>query len=366
MTLDSLALDIVERLKNREQTPHRSFAKDEAEIQHPLAFIEEQVRSAPEIFRQRLHDEFFAVGPLTNLLSDPTVSEILISPKAISFERHGTLWALDDRFLTDFSFQQFLHKVCEESGVHTSLKTPFVDGIWREFRLHLVQHPICDDRYSMSLRRQSKQLWTLESLLENNFLSQAQLGCLKEMYDGKKNILIVGTTGCGKTTLINTLIQKTLPTERLIIIEDTDEIEKPNVVSTKLLTRQKGLESLPDISLKDLLRQSLRMRPDRILVGEVRGEEAKDLLLTLSTGHSGFLGTLHARSSREALWRLEMLIQMGAPQWSLDTIRKLIRSSLHAIVVVARVEGQRKVQEICQITGLENHGFLLEPITSKD
>ena len=173
---------------------------------------------------------------------------------------------------------------------------------------------------------------------------------------------VLGPSGCGKTTLLNCLLQNIPQKQRVIIIEDTDELSQNSHFSCKLLARTVATETLPIISMQDLIKQSLRMRPDRLVVGEVRGEEAKDLLLALSTGHNGFLGSLHAKSGRDALWRLEMLIQMGAPQWSLNTIRKLIFSSIDYIIVVGKQNDRRCLLERVRLAGLEDHGFLLENI----
>jgi pilus assembly protein CpaF len=151
--------------------------------------------------------------------------------------------------------------------------------------------------------------------------------------------------------------------ERVVILEDTDELHVPNLSSTKMLTRLDPHNLLPPVDLSALLRHSLRLRPDRLVLGEVRGPEAKDLLLTLATGHSGSLGTLHATSAQEALIRLEMLVQLGAPQWAQATVRRLIQLSLHYVVVAQKkIEGARVLEGIYKITSLEEFGFLLEKI----
>jgi pilus assembly protein CpaF len=148
----------------------------------------------------------------------------------------------------------------------------------------------------------------------------------------------------------------------VVILEDTDELPRPNSASTKLLTRSLASAELPEITLADLLRQSLRMRPFRIVMGEVRGAEAKDLILALATGHSGSLGTLHASEARQALLRLEMLIQLGAPQWSVQAIRQLIQLSVDVLVVCGNRDGHRCLEGIFRVAALESFGFLLEPI----
>jgi pilus assembly protein CpaF len=199
--------------------------------------------------------------------------------------------------------------------------------------------------------------------LDLDWASPAEIDFLKNSYLRKDNILVIGSTGVGKTTVIDSLIQLTDENQRVLILEDTDEITKPNDLSVKMLTRFDPQGIFKEITLTDLIRQSLRLRPDRIIVGEVRSAEAKDLLLALSTGHAGSLCTLHASNAQQAMIRLEMLVQMGAPQWSLETIRKLIFMSLKLIVTVGRDEnGKRKLMGLHQLSSHESMGIILEQL----
>jgi pilus assembly protein CpaF len=162
-------------------------------------------------------------------------------------------------------------------------------------------------------------------------------------------------------------LQELPQNERVVVLEDTAEIVIPNDASTRLLTRHDSHGLLPTVDLTELLRQSLRMRPDRLVVGEVRSAEAKDLLLALSTGHQGSMGTLHASSASQAILRLEMLVQLGAPHWSLTTIRRLLGLSLNGIVVVGRnAQGERKLQSIYELSAVEETGVLLDPVFQED
>jgi pilus assembly protein CpaF len=181
----------------------------------------------------------------------------------------------------------------------------------------------------------------------------------------RKNFLIVGGTGTGKTSLINALLHTCSDNERALVIEDTAEIELPNLSSMKLLTRQDPQGILKPIDQGQLLCHALRLRPDRIVVGEIRGAEAKDLLMALATGHSGSFGSLHASDARQALIRLEMLIQMGAPQWSLSAVRRLIQLSLDYVLLVGKsANGERQFQGVFKICSLEETGFLIEKVSS--
>ena len=174
--------------------------------------------------------------------------------------------------------------------------------------------------------------------------------------------MIVGPTSSGKTSVLNACLQELSNYERVISIEDTDEIVLPNALSLKLLTQNdpETLKSL--IDQQDLVKQSLRLRPDRIVMGEVRGKEAKDLIMALTTGHQGCIGTLHAKDHKQALWKLETLAQMGAPEWQTSTVQRLIFSGLQALVVLDKTEGVRRLKGLYKITGLESSGFLFDTL----
>lgn len=333
----------------------------ENEDQQTSEIICKAIQQLPADSHKRLHSEFFGNGPLESLFQDSSITEIMVSQDHVHFERSGLIEQHGDHFQSKFTMDRFFNRLFDDIGRHPTLAMPFVDGNWNGFRVHLVRYPICSHTLQLTLRRNSSHHWRMTDLVSHEMMPSWLEESLTNDFKSQKNTLIVGTTGSGKTTLINALTMTAKPTERLIVIEDTDELILPTPVSIKMLTRP-AIHDLPEVNQQCLLAQALRMRPDRIIVGEVRGPEAKDLLLTLSTGHSGFLGSLHAKSAREALWRLEMLVQMGAPQWSLDTIRKLIQVSLDKIIVTERASnGQRRICEVMRLSGLEQHGFLLEP-----
>ncbi len=316
----------------------------------------------------RLQNEFEDVGPLAILMADESVSEIIVNAlDQIWFERRGQLHRLDDRFASELTFQNFVERVCQESKVQVSVERPFCDGRFRNFRLHLVSSELTKSGFILTLRRQSTNPWTLNRLLEGGWTSEQGMEILKQWIERKKSFLVVGETGSGKTSVLNACLQSLPRNERVVVLEDTAEIVVPNEASTRLLTRHDSHGLLPTVDLTELLRQSLRMRPDRLVVGEVRGAEAKDLLLALSTGHQGSMGTLHASSASQAILRLEMLVQLGAPHWSLTTIRRLLGLSLNGIIVVGRNEnGDRRLHSICELSAVEETGILLDPIYQED
>lgn len=303
------------------------------------------------------------VDPLKDLLQRSDITEVIINGhQNICFESQGKLHPHAYGFPSPRSFDRFLQKIFEEAQIKVDLEHPFVSFTWKEFRGHVALSPLSPSGTLLTFRRlKSESPFTLEQMLQMNSLTTDQLRILKEGIQSKKNILVVGGTGSGKTTLLSGCLREASSTDRFVILEDTSEIQIPNSMSAKLLTREAS-PSLPKFDLGDLLRQSLRMRPDRLVVGEVRGGEAKDLLMALSTGHQGSFATLHASSPQEALLRLEMLIQMGAPHWSLESIKKLISLTMDWIVVLKKEKGQRKLDGIHHITSLESVGFLLQKL----
>jgi len=311
----------------------------------------------------RLFEELFDCGPLLALLNDEEISEIVINgPSSIWFEKAGQFYRHDDIFLSDFTLSRFVQLICSESRLKLDLNQPFSDGTWRGLRVHLAQFPLVDRSHSICLRRHPKQRWTLQEFENRNWASEKDFTKLRKLLEERKNFLLIGPTGSGKTSVLSALLNTLPENERVVIIEDTSEIQVPNAFSTKMLARRDGTGTLRGFDQAELVKQSLRMRPSRLVVGEVRGGEAKDLLLALSTGHSGSLGTLHAHSARQALLRLEMLVQMGAPEWSLETIRKLILLSLDALIIVEMKDGKRQLEGIYKICSLEKVGFLIEKI----
>lgn len=318
--------------------------------------------------QKRLRNEFDGAGPLEPLLEDESVTEIMInSLDQIWYERDGALQLLKDRFVSELTYQNFIERLCQEAKAQVSLERPFCDGKVRSFRMHLVSSELTGSGFLLTLRRQSSNPWTLDRLKGSSWSTDTGIQILKMWLQRKKNFLVVGETGSGKTSVLSACLQELPSSERVVILEDTSEIPVPNSASVKLLTRVDCHGLLPNMDLTELLRQSLRMRPDRLVVGEVRSAEAKDLLLALSTGHQGSIGTLHASSAHQAILRLEMLVQLGAPHWSLQTIRRLLGLSLNGIVVVGRgPQGQRKLKSIHELSAVEETGVLLDPIHQED
>lgn len=226
----------------------------------------------------------------------------------------------------------------------------------------MITPPLTKSEPHLSLRRHPENPWTLEAFEKMGWAPAAAIDVMRELVAEKKTFLIIGGTGSGKTSVLNACLQKTAANERIVCVEDTSEIHLPNAASTKLLSRHDLTGVLRDVDMTELVRQALRMRPDRLIVGEVRGHEARDLLMAFSTGHRGGMSTLHADSPRQGLLRLEMLIQMGAPQWSLRAIRHLIFFGIQYVINVRTISGCRRLEGIYKLASLEEHGFCLEPV----
>ena len=327
------------------------------------AAVERACVEASILIRTRVMAEFFGCGPLEPLLLGECTEIIVNGRDAIWYEEDGVLKRHDDIFHSALSYRNFISRLSREASMVASLDCPFADGRWRDMRVHLIIPPASGDEAVITLRRHPKNPWTLTRLASKGWATDEQFKALLALVHEKKNFLVIGGTGSGKTSVLNACLSEIPEGERAVIIEDTSELNKPNTVSSKLLARRDPQGHLREIDQSELLRQALRMRPDRIVMGEIRSGEAKDLLMAFATGHQGCMGTLHAETARQALIRLEMLVQIGAPQWNVQAVRSLIYLSMQAVVVVGRTkEGGRRLEGVYKIASLEDIGFLIERI----
>ncbi len=327
------------------------------------SYVTKMVDHLPTGLQSRIMEELFGWGPLSPLLGKENLFDIIVQgPQKIFYETSEGLFQLEDHFACEKSFQNFVEFLLNQSGLLVNQKEPFGNGKVGNFRVHISLPPLSHE-VSITLRRHRQKILSLKDLLESAFIHIKQKEFFERMIFEKRNFLVIGPTGSGKTTFLNALINEIKDLERLVIVEDTDEIQCSNPMACKLLSREICPDSLKPFDMGDLIKQSLRMRPDRLVIGEVRGAEAKDLLQALATGHSGSMGTLHAHSAQQAMIRLEMLIQMGAPHWSLHSIRQLIQLSLNDLIVLKEDRHNKGVAEICKISSHEKFGLLLEPQT---
>ena len=367
--LKSVFADVLKKLQ---EIPEVDFSHlhspQNPETKSHISTMKEQLKHfSASPYYSRFINELFGLGPIEPLIQNTNNTEIVINGKDhIFYEQKGELYPLPDTFLSDLTFQNFIHRILESAGIVLNLKQPFVDGNWRGWRIHVARAPVINKDFHLSFRRHPKNPWTFPLLKNQGWAPEKAINLIEGILYEKSNILIVGPTSSGKTSVLNACLQCLPPKERILTIEDSSELLLPNTFSTKLFTRtnSNSPDTLLNINQSELVRQSLRMRPDRIIMGEARGTEAKDLLMALATGHSGSLGTIHAKDHKQALWRLEMLVQMGAPSWNTHTIRQMIALSIEYIIVLGRYMGERKLMGVYKLSGLEQTGFLFEALYS--
>jgi pilus assembly protein CpaF len=313
--------------------------------------------------RLRVQQEFSGAGPLEILLKDEKVTEILVNDfNKIFYEIEGALYTHPDRFFSLHSYMNFIDRLCEKCGRPFNRERPFLEFQAANCRYSLVFGELASGHPILSIRKQNLRPFKLADLTANNWCEPQASLFITGLVKNKKNILVVGATSSGKTTTLQALLGAVLLNERCVVVEDTKELTLPNSASVSLLSREFSSGAILPVSLEDLIRRALRLRPDRMIVGEVRGAEAYALLLALSTGHKGSLSSLHAATAKQALLRLEMLVQLGAPDWDLRSIRRLITLSLDYIIAVEKTDSGRKLKEICEIKSVEEHGIILEKI----
>jgi pilus assembly protein CpaF len=302
------------------------------------------------------HNEKLDLGPLSPLVNDPTVSDILVnSANAVYVERAGRLELTPIRFASDAHLLALIEKIVTRVGRRVDEISPLVDARLPDgSRVNAVVPPVAIDGPSLSIRRFGHNALQAQQLVEKLALTDSMLQVLQGCIQARLNLIISGGTGSGKTTLLNALSASIAPTERIVSIEDAAELQlqQPHVV--RMETRPASIEGRPPISIRNLVVNALRMRPDRIIVGEVRSEEALDMLQAMNTGHDGSLTTVHANSPRDALGRLETMVTMANSNLGLKVIRSQIAAAIHVIVQVARLsDGARRVTHITEVCGME-------------
>src|SRR5437588_498083 len=325
----------------------------------PLSFAERE-RLAREIL-----DEIFGLGPLEPLLKDPTVSDILVNRfDRVYIERNGKLELTGLTFKDDAHLMQIIDRIVSKVGRRVDESSPMVHGRLADgSRVNAIIPPLAIDGPCLSIRRFGRDPLTARNMIENKTLTEPMLELRSSMVKGKLNLLISGGTGAGKTTLLNVLSGYIPSTERIVTIEDAAELQLKQEHVVRLETRAPNIEGKGAVRQRQLVINSLRMRPDRIVVGEVRGEEAFDMLQAMNTGHEGSLTTVHANSQRDALARIENMVSMANLNIPERAIRHQISSAIHAVVQVARLsDGTRKVITVSEITGMESDIITMQDI----
>jgi pilus assembly protein CpaF len=313
--------------------------------------LQERERLATEVL-----DEVFGLGPLEPLLADPTISDILVNThKRVYVERKGILEMTSIQFRDDVHLMGIIDRIVSAVGRRVDESSPMVDARLADgSRVNAIIPPLAVDGPCLSIRRFGRDPLTADDLLQNNSLTTQMLELLRGCVKARLNILVSGGTGAGKTTFLNVLSSYISNRERIVTVEDAAELQLHQDHVVRLETRPANIEGKGAIQQRQLVINSLRMRPDRIIVGEVRGEEALDMLQAMNTGHDGSLTTIHANTPRDALSRLETMVAMGSLNIPDSALRRQIASAIDVVVQVSRLsDGTRKVIALSEITGME-------------
>jgi pilus assembly protein CpaF len=316
----------------------------------PLSFAEREQLS------REILDEIFGLGPLEPLLKDPTISDILVNRyDRVYVERGGKLEITGLSFKDNQHLMQIIDRIVSRIGRRVDESSPMVDARLQDgSRVNAIIPPLALDGACLSIRRFGRDPITARNMLDNKTLTDPMLELLSAMVKGRLNLIISGGTGAGKTTVLNVLSGYIPNSERIVTIEDAAELQLKQEHVVRLETRPPNIEGKGSVRMRQLVINSLRMRPDRIVVGEVRGEEAFDMLQAMNTGHEGSLTTVHANSPRDALARIENMVSMANLNIPERAIRHQIANAVHAVVQVARLsDGSRKVITVSEVTGME-------------
>jgi pilus assembly protein CpaF len=301
-------------------------------------------------------DELFGLGPLETLLADSAISDILVNGhSSVYIEKRGLLERTNVRFNDDQHLMRIIDRIVSRVGRRIDESSPMVDARLADgSRVNAIIPPLALDGPMLSIRRFGRDPLKADDLLANGSLTEPMMQLLSGTVKGKLNVLISGGTGAGKTTLLNVLSDYIPEGERIVTIEDAAELQLKQEHLVRLETRPANIEGKGAIKQRQLVINALRMRPDRIVVGEVRGEEALDMLQAMNTGHEGSLTTIHSNSPRDALSRLETMVSMANLNLPDKAIRQQIASAIHVIVQISRMtDGTRKVTYISEVTGME-------------
>ncbi|KJZ37058.1 CpaF family protein [Pseudomonas fluorescens] len=336
-----------------------------------LRLLDEHTAPVSTVSRQliikQITDEVLGLGPLEPLLADHTVSDILVNRHdSVYVERFGKLQRTDVRFRDDQHLLNIIDRIVSSLGRRIDESSPLVDARLKDgSRVNAIIPPLAIDGPSMSIRRFSVDLLNTDSLIQVGALTPAIALLLKAIVRGRLNVLISGGTGCGKTTMLNVLSSFIPHNERIVTIEDSAELQlqQPHVV--RLETRPSNIEGRGEVGQRELVRNSLRMRPDRIVIGEVRGAEALDMLTAMNTGHDGSLTTIHANTARDALGRIENMVSMTGATFPIKAMRQQIASAIGVVIQLERQEdGKRRLVSLQEINGMEGEIITMTEIFS--
>jgi pilus assembly protein CpaF len=363
--LDMIDLSVLDRLDPSILKPELKAVVDKI-LREDLQGMPLNAMERERLFSEIL-DEVLGFGPLEPLLQDPTVSDILVNTyNKVYVERFGKLETTDVRFKDDGHLRRIIDKIVSAVGRRIDESSPMVDArLLDGSRVNAIIPPLALDGPMLSIRRFSVDPLEMEDLINFKTLIPQIGDLLKGIVKSKLNVLISGGTGSGKTTVLNVLSRFIPVNERVVTIEDSAELQLKQEHVVRLETRPPNIEGKGEVNQRDLVINSLRMRPDRIIVGEVRGKEAFDMLQAMNTGHDGSLTTIHANSPRDALMRLETMVAMANFDIPSEFLRRYISSAVNVVVHLARLtDGTRKVISLQEITGMEGNTITMQEIFS--
>ena len=318
-----------------------------------------------EKLTDELIDEVMGLGPLEPLLSDPGIADILVNSfRNVYVERYGKLERVPVQFRDERHLMRIIDKIVSRVGRRVDESQPWVDARLDDgSRVNVIVRPCAIDGPTLSIRKFSRDPLTAEKLIEMGTLTPGAAKFLHAIVEARLNVLISGGTGSGKTTMLNALSAAIDPSQRIVTIEDAAELQLQQDHVVRLETRPPSAEGSTAVTQRDLVRNALRMRPDRIIIGEVRGTEAFDMLQAMNTGHDGSMTTIHANTARDALSRLEQMVAMIGGEVPLQAVRRQIASGLQIVLQLSRLaDGRRRIMSISEITGMEGDVISMQDI----
>jgi pilus assembly protein CpaF len=335
------------------------------EIRHRLQLEPGLARDDRERLASEIGDDIFGYGPLERLLNDSTISEVMVNGCSdIWIERDGRLSETPLRFSDDSQLRRIITKMVGQIGRRIDESSPMVDARLPDgSRVNAIIPPLSLSGPLLTIRRFAQERFGIDELIQLGTISVNAVDFLCKSVQADLNILVSGGTGSGKTTMLNALSAAVPDTDRIVTIEDAAELQLKQRHVVRLESRPKNIEGEGEVTIRDLVRNALRMRPDRIIVGEVRGAEALDMLQAMNTGHEGSLSTIHANSPRDALNRLETMVLMAGYELPVKAIRQHVAAALDLIIQLDRMDdGSRRVTEITEIQRMEEDVITLQPL----
>jgi pilus assembly protein CpaF len=332
-----------------------------------LLETEETALSARErsIVVNEITDSVVGLGPLESLVKDPSVTEIMVNgPDSIYVERNGKLYQTDERFYDEQQLRRTIEKIVAQVGRRIDEASPYVDARLQDgSRVNAIIPPLALDGAALTIRKFAGEALTSNDLINFGTWNKAGAEFVKACVEGRLNVLVSGGTGAGKTTTLNVLSSFIPADERILTIEDAAELklQQPHIV--RLESRPPNIEGSGEVTIRDLVRNALRMRPNRIVVGEVRGGEALDMLQAMNTGHDGSISTVHANSPRDVLSRLETMVLMAGTELTVKAVREQVSSAIELIVHQARLkDGTRRITHITEVLNMEGDVITLQDV----